>query len=164
MLRSNGNSLWNPWRLSPYHTTSSSLLLQRQAPWHISRACGHWPLSRLSGSRCWLTVLSMRPQPGGSRASIRSPPMTWWSEQLWWSCLGSACATRPKKQVFCPEKILRVWISDTGFLWAGCCSSFQTICYGINYFQQFYLLLFLYVQCLQCSDAVGWAAGRASGL
>ena len=104
MLRSNGNSLGNPWRLSPYHT-SSSLLLQRQAPWHISRACGHWPLSRLSGSRCWLTVLSInRPQPGGSRASIRSPPMTWWSEQLWWSCLGSACATRPKKQVFFVQK------------------------------------------------------------
>jgi len=27
-------------------------------PWwrYVAKACGHWPYSRLSGSRCWLTV------------------------------------------------------------------------------------------------------------
>jgi len=29
---------------------------------------------------------------------------------------------------------------------------------------QYYYMLKIYIGCLQCLDAVGWAAGRASGL
>ena len=35
---------------------------------------------------------------------------------------------------------------------------------GVDLRIDYYLYSFLYRYCLQCFDAVGWAAGRASGL
>ena len=48
---------------------------------YFARACGHWPFSRLNGSRCWLTV-HLYQSPSGQLvwSSTRSPPMTGRSE------------------------------------------------------------------------------------
>ena len=45
-----------------------------------------------------------------------------------------------------------------------CCSLVTTLCHGGMHCTKCCLVLFCVLLCLQCFDAVGWAAGRASGL
>jgi len=61
---------------------------------YVARVCGHWPFSRLTGSRCWLTVYhyqflsaSWYNSPRGLHQWLggrRNAPMT-----QCWSCLGT---------------------------------------------------------------------------